>query len=56
MIGAIAVSLAGVNDFGALAAAVGGLVGALLFNGQALEAAFKQIGGARAEPRSLAGS
>jgi len=49
MIGAIAVSLAGVNDFGALAAAVGGLVGALLFNGQALEAAFKQVGGAGAE-------
>jgi hypothetical protein len=48
MIGAIAVTLAGVNDFGPLAAAVGGLVGALLFNGQALEAAFKQVGTAPA--------
>jgi hypothetical protein len=43
MAGAIIVSLAGVNDFGPLAAAVGGLVGALLFNGQALEAAFRQV-------------
>ncbi len=47
MTGAIAVSLAGVNHFGPLAAAVGGLVGALLFNGQALEAAFKQVGPGR---------
>ena len=51
MAGAIIVSLAGVNDFGPLAAAVGGLVGALLFNGQALEAAFRQLG---AEPQSAA--
>jgi hypothetical protein len=48
MAGAIIVSLAGVNDFGPLAAAVGGLVGALLFNGQALEAAFRQVA---AEPQ-----
>jgi hypothetical protein len=48
MAGAILISLAGVNDFGPLAAAVGGLVGALLFNGQALEAAFRQV---RAEPQ-----
>jgi hypothetical protein len=51
MAGAIIVSLAGVNDFGPLAAAVGGLVGALLFNGQALEAAFRQLG---AEPQPAA--
>jgi O-antigen/teichoic acid export membrane protein len=43
MAGAIIISLVGVNDFGPLAAAVGGVVGALLFNGQALEAAFRQV-------------
>jgi len=44
MIGAIVVSLAGVNDYGPLAAAVGSLVGALLLNGQALDSAFKIAG------------
>ncbi len=44
MLGAILVSLAGVNEFGPLAAAVGSLVGAVLLNGQALESAFKHVG------------
>jgi hypothetical protein len=48
MIGAIALSLAGVSDFGPLAAAVGGLAGALLLNGQALESALKRVGTASA--------
>jgi len=43
MAGAIVISLVGVSDFGPFAAAVGGLVGALLFDGQALEAAFRQV-------------
>jgi hypothetical protein len=47
MIGAIGVSLAGVNDFGPLAAAIGGVVGALLLNGQALESAFRLVGAPR---------
>ncbi len=47
MTGAIALSLAGVNDFGPLATAVGSLAGALLLNGQALESAFKRVGAAR---------
>jgi hypothetical protein len=46
MSGAIALSLAGVSNFGPLATAVGGLVGALLLNGQALESVFKRVGGA----------
>jgi hypothetical protein len=50
MVGAIAVSLAGVNDYGAFACAVGGLVGALLFNGQALRSAFKLVS---EEPRAI---
>lgn len=41
MLGAITVALAGVNEFGPLAAAVAGLVGALLLNGQALDSAFR---------------
>jgi hypothetical protein len=49
MAGAIAVSLAGVNNFGPLAAAAGNLAGALLLNGQALSWVFKRIG-ARSEP------
>jgi hypothetical protein len=42
MAGAIALSLAGVSDFGPYATAVGGLAGALLLNGQALESALKR--------------
>jgi hypothetical protein len=45
MTGAILLSLAGVNEFGPLAAAVGSLAGALLLNGQALESAFRRVGG-----------
>jgi hypothetical protein len=36
------VSLAGIDSYGPLAAALGGLVGALLLNGQALESAFRR--------------
>jgi hypothetical protein len=43
MTGAIVLSLAGVSDFGPLATAVGGLAGAILLNGQALESAFKRV-------------
>ncbi len=51
MTGAVAVSLLGaVSNFGPLAVAAGGLVGALLLNGQALESAFKRVG--RATPAS----
>lgn len=46
MAGAIAVSLAGVNNFGPLAAAAGNLAGALLLNGQALNSALKRLGAA----------
>jgi hypothetical protein len=48
MVGAIALSLAGVSDFGPLATAVGGLAGALLLNGQALESALKRVNTANA--------
>jgi hypothetical protein len=41
MVPAIAVSLYGVEYYGALAAAVGVFVGALLLNGQAIQAAFR---------------
>jgi hypothetical protein len=44
MTGAIVLSLVGVSDYGALAAAAGSLAGALLLNGQALESAFKRVG------------
>jgi hypothetical protein len=43
MTGAIVVSLAGVGDFGPLAAAAGSLAGALLLNGQALNSAFQRL-------------
>jgi hypothetical protein len=43
MIGAIALSLAGVSNFGPLATAVGALAGALLLNGQALESVLKRV-------------
>lgn len=46
MTGAVALSLAAVNNFGPLAAAVAGLVGALLLNGQALESTFKRLAAA----------
>ena len=42
MTGALTVSLAGIDSYGPLAAALGGLVGALLLNGQALESAFRR--------------
>jgi len=45
MTGAIASSLAGVNAYGPLAAAVGGLAGAVLLNGQALGSVFKRSAG-----------
>jgi hypothetical protein len=52
MAGAIAVSLlTAVDDFGPLAAAGGGLFGALLLNGQALKSAFGLIGAAGAARR-----
>jgi O-antigen/teichoic acid export membrane protein len=43
---AIGLSLAGVGNLGALATAVGGLVGALLLHGQALESVFRRVGSA----------
>jgi hypothetical protein len=48
MTGAIAVSLAGIDSYGPLAAAFGSLVGALLLNGQALQSAFRRAGVSRA--------
>jgi small-conductance mechanosensitive channel len=44
---AIILSVFGVDRFGAVAAAVGVLAGAVLFNGQAIESAFR-----RAVPRA----
>jgi hypothetical protein len=44
MAGAVLVSLAGIQSYGALAAAVGVLAGALLENGQAVASAFKLAG------------
>jgi hypothetical protein len=56
MAGAVLVSLAGIQSYGALAAAVGALVGALLENGQTVASAFKLAGArdvARASPPAL---
>lgn len=52
MAGAVLVSLPSIQNYGALAAAVGVLAGALLENGQAVASAFKLAGSRDAAPAS----
>ena len=55
MAGAVLVSLAGIQSYGALAAAVGVLAGALLENGQAVASAFKLAGARDVAPQAGTG-
>ena len=49
---AIALSTLGIGQFGAVAAALGSLAGAVLLNGQAIISAFRQASASRADTRS----